>query len=252
MSAVCELKPTSLFSSPQSLIEEMEKDPTEVYSRILKKYRSIWECQCDTFDRGTVPARILLERSFTKEIALKCPDKNSPIRLCSLGSGGCFEELVLICLLLKAGYTNIQFKLIDPFYKNDIKTILDLCDILFEELDAATKVSIDTECDFDAYLDEIERNEQLIPGAIFLIDIQGVLVNDGAETLLSNALRKIANHPKIPLETLCSFVNKINSNRVSACVSKKNLLNGKYQEVESKIVGNIGDQEIQISNSLLS
>lgn len=79
---------------------------------------SFSECACidGQFNRMLNDRRVTVEAGILSDISSRFPDKNQPLNIMSFGSGHLGNEFVLLGLLVKAGYNNIRFVLIDTYY----------------------------------------------------------------------------------------------------------------------------------------
>jgi hypothetical protein len=81
---------------------------------------SFAECACTDgqFNRLLNNRRAEIEAQILADVVKRLPDKNHPIKILSFGSGSLANEFVLLGLLVKAGYNNIEFAFVDTGYWN--------------------------------------------------------------------------------------------------------------------------------------
>lgn len=145
------------LAPPQHEVTEQpaEKEPTKVQSVFLDKlvnkpedlldragfvrqdkfpqYANLRECPCMEFNRHVVDGasgmfRENLVSTLIERIKKEHPDRNAPLTITSLFSGGCYQELVLLArLVAREGYTNVQFNLIDKGYAKGAKIDRENC-----------------------------------------------------------------------------------------------------------------------------
>lgn len=74
------------------------------------------ECACanSAYDRLLTDRRYDFEQEFLQHIESTLPNKSETVRVLSLGSGELLQDWKMIGLLLKEGYNNIDWVLVDP------------------------------------------------------------------------------------------------------------------------------------------
>lgn len=81
----------------------------------LTKNSSLYECDCD-LRRTSSHKRSQNEKQLIDKLTKQFPlPHTEPLTLCSIGSAGCFEELVIHAQLVKLGY-KVNWILVDPIY----------------------------------------------------------------------------------------------------------------------------------------
>lgn len=142
------------------------------------KFPALNECHCPLLDRVTHPEwRQTLETKVIEHIEKQGLDQTKTLRVASVGSGSCFQELVLLAKLLDKGFTDIQLVLIDPLYIHEkmtqekiavesFKTFIKK--EIFSDYPKA-KIDIVVQGDFQEYLQKTPKENQ--PHAILLIDL---------------------------------------------------------------------------------
>lgn len=79
------------------------------------------ECSCFPLDRIIYPEiRTSFEDELIESIENQYTDKNQELIFLSIGSGGLFQEFVLLSKLTAKGYKNIKIKLIDVAYPSGL------------------------------------------------------------------------------------------------------------------------------------
>lgn len=142
------------------------------------KFPALNECHCPLLDRVTHPEwRQTLETKVIEYICKRELDQTKTLRIASVGSGSCFQELVLLTKLLDKGFTDIQFVLIDPLYVKKIETrektaVESLKTFIKTEISSdypKAKIDIVVQGDFQEYLQNTPKENQ--PHALLLIDL---------------------------------------------------------------------------------
>jgi len=91
---------------------------SKVYSSLCINFRQwremIWE---EIPFQASTDARIGFIKELAYQISQVSPDKNKPIILISLGSGGLLTEYYIDRYLVREGYQDLRWRLIDPCYK---------------------------------------------------------------------------------------------------------------------------------------
>lgn len=157
----------------ENLVEALTTIPRSLLNRgVMKAYPSISECHCciglsrDINKFSDIRKRI--ETKLVQAINNKFP-KNQPLKILSIASGGCFQELVLHALLVKSGYT-VHWTVIDPTYfdSKSSKTVEDF-EKLVKEIspDSKVKAWYDMEGIFAEYQRE---NSPDLPQVVLAID----------------------------------------------------------------------------------
>lgn len=74
------------------------------------------ECACHNgaFNRLTSPRRNTLENALVRRLSDSTPDKNEPLHLLSLGSGGLMADFFTLEKLVLAGFKKISIDCVDP------------------------------------------------------------------------------------------------------------------------------------------
>lgn len=152
----------------------------------------IRECCCHVFNRKSPASIISGFRSALEEVTIYrikqlYPNKREPLRITSLGSGGCFQELVYIAkLLIREGYSHIDLNLIDQCYatanefgSNASVIALQRC---VQEYISTIAITITAHTDLQTYLTQIEQNSIQRPNLFLMIDL------NVAEDLVHTAL----------------------------------------------------------------
>ncbi|MBS0604220.1 MAG: hypothetical protein JSS60_04180 [Verrucomicrobia bacterium] len=258
------------FKAPPSdptfsdLGNQLLRSAEKAYDTVRKKYIGIQECLCGDFDRRSVTARSDLEKALVDEIVKTFPNKNEKIKLCSVGSGGCFQEAVILCKLIKEGYTNIELVLVDQSYAaysnifipgtcgGALLSVARLKEFVKEELHAEQKVTIKTEEGVEKYMETITSPETA-PHAVILTDLQSTEMKEKDEfnqtwtsDLLSVSLKLMKKNPHFSGKTLCAFTKTCNNAGIAACVSLEN-----QSKAEEKIKSYRGALSI-VTNEILT
>ncbi len=61
--------------------------------------------------------------ALLREITRVIPERNTPLRIASIGAGGCFSELLIAAALHHLNYRNTSWTLIDPYFLNQRPTV---------------------------------------------------------------------------------------------------------------------------------
>ncbi len=142
------------------------------------KFPGLNECHCPLLDRVTHPEwRKTLENKVIECISEQGLDQTKTLRIASVGSGSCFQELVLLTKLLDKGFTDIQFILIDPVYVKKTTThehiaVESFKSFIKSEISSdypKAKIDIEVQGDFEEYLQQTAKENQ--PHAFLLIDL---------------------------------------------------------------------------------
>lgn len=105
-------------------LKSIGSDPTSYSSNLAlmegnqTQILGFQECACvdGQFNRLINDRRAKIEAQILSDITNRFPEKNKQIDIMSFGSGNLANEFVLLGLLVKAGYNNIRFVLIDSKY----------------------------------------------------------------------------------------------------------------------------------------
>lgn len=164
-------------------------------------FPAIGECNCSTFDRTAVGPRgqfrSALEELTIHRIRQLHTNKTAPLKISSLASGGCFQELVYIAkLLLREGYTNIQLDLIDPCYLGhngygspDSVEQLRRCLQEYVTPTNAT-VTISAHTDHEIYMRQMSAGTITKPNVFLMIDL-----NDASCGLADGVINTLIGYP---------------------------------------------------------
>jgi hypothetical protein len=175
--------PTEYFQKrpiKQELIDVLVNNPEELLTKEGKmKDYSIFECHC-------VPQLARLKKAddkrkkFVEELIKLMKEKyplprEEPIKICSIASGGCFQELVVHANLVKLGY-KVDWCLGDPFYykSENLETHPTIADFskLIKSMSKETEIKVSY--DFQAFFSEYKKLKR----DIFLLidsDLRGSL-----------------------------------------------------------------------------
>ena len=205
------LCPPILDTARPNLAELLCSDPEKMrLNRFFQKnYGELDECRCDQFNRFSNPEfRRALEDSIIAALEKKHPDKTAKISLVSLGSGGCFQELVILSKLLKAGYSQICFTSIDTKYKeSDSKQIFHLMHSFteneFRHSYPRAAILLNFETDYTQHMEKIERGEIISPDAFLFIDIHTTFIDK--LPLLDWGLNLFDQIDNVPSDTIVGY-----------------------------------------------
>jgi len=243
---------TPLDFEGQNLATKLLGRPLDVLCSYLfrTRYPSILECDCTYFGRDRHAAyREALENLTLRKIEQKCPDKQEKIKLCSLGAGGCFQELVIVNDLLDAKYENIDLTVIDKSYGGAASCPTGLSYMLeapradappvVEQFESCIKtellpqypsahIEVSKKSNFEKYLKKIEKGKEQCPDAFLLIDLQGDYTDEGPP-LHEYALSLLAKNKSISEEALFIYTYFKQKQEgcmgdgvcIDACLSKK-------------------------------
>lgn len=85
------------------------------YKKFFFPPLEFFECACikGTFNRFLNSRRVSIEKAIVSDLKVRLPIE-APISLLSMGSGGLFQDFILIGKLIQAGYKSISLTLVDP------------------------------------------------------------------------------------------------------------------------------------------
>ena len=201
--------PSCAFSIPDCLVH----NPRDLLISMLfrNRYPHLGECECPLYSRIDKPQlRKKMENSLIEKITRMHPliqwGVSDRLSIASIGSGGCFQELVILALLLRQGYRNIEMTLIDSCYEERIPNRLYSSLLSVEEFkkcvddalipfypDACIQIEVQTQLK-EAFQDIQAENA---PQIFLLIDLQNEKDEIANVPLLSSCLEMIVNHPGI-------------------------------------------------------
>lgn len=164
-----------LVTSPARLIDS--------FGKMQGKYKAISECAgCVEFDRNARgprgKLRNALEENVIDKITHHYPDRDKPLNITSIGSGGCFQELVFIAKLIsREGYQDVRITLIDKVYKKgkEDESVAALRKCVDDEIlphAKGAKVTIDVQNDLDTYLGQVKEKSLPFPETVLMIDLE--------------------------------------------------------------------------------
>lgn len=90
---------------------------SESYDSLKFEPLELSECLCkatNTFHRLRSPRRNNLENAIVQRLVDSRPDKNLPVHLLSMGSGGLMADFITLEKLVLAGFTKISIDCVDP------------------------------------------------------------------------------------------------------------------------------------------
>lgn len=197
----------ALVENPESLLTHDGR----IQDRFSTKYPYINECRCAKFNRHLVnsPAghfRDELIDTLIEKIKQAHPDKNALLTITSIGSGGGFQDLVLLATLVyKEGYKNVRFNEIDQGYKEGVEaegsifgsreTFNEIVALVRDEIlpfVPGTKIEINGGDDVQRYVDSVSsgKPDGGEPDAILMMDF------DTGEYLINPIISQLGADPR--------------------------------------------------------
>lgn len=116
------------------------------------------------------------ERIFATRFSMLHPDKTAKKEIHFIGSGGCFQALVIITNLAKEGFTNLECTMLDPMYNKDKSSPQELEEFVQVEICPNVrnlKIQIKVKDQFDLHMKELREGTIPMPDAVvaFHIDV---------------------------------------------------------------------------------
>jgi hypothetical protein len=180
------------------------------------RFPSLTECNCDLLGRVAKPVyREAMELEFLNQIQEKFPDKQTMLKIASVGSGQCFQELSILAKLMNAGYSSIQLELIDVCYAfqgTQTESIKSFQSYIQEELlknYPKGNVTLNVHVDFKQYIKEIQSEDSPAPLAFLLIDIDAEEVDGEKVNFLDNSLSLIETICKKAVDSLLCYTSLV-------------------------------------------
>jgi len=175
-----------------------------------KRFPCLEECDCTATKRSY---RMILEIELITQVNENFKDKKAPFSVVSFGSGGCFEELNVLARLLKEGYENIEFTLIDTRYEKSgeiPKEVEDFIETVLLLQYPQAKVNIKYATKVDKYVSNL--TEKTIPNVFLLVDLQCEKSSEGPSpkpSIIDYCLSELSKQRKLfdKSNSLIAFTN---------------------------------------------
>ncbi len=198
----------AISDTPELLFSNDGKSCT-AKSASLKQSCYIWECHCEKGLKRPDTPGIKGRKEFVQElsdvICSRLPSRtlNRPLRIASIGPGGCFQELIQHAVLTKKFGYKTEWTLIDTFWFEETKEHF----LYFSDLiDKGTSVELLEKNGTDYLSELIGKKSDTIPDVITVVDI-GVSALESLSFLIEQ-LRKL--NPNL----IFAYLNKDQKNNV--------------------------------------
>lgn len=242
---------SSLSQKKPVLLRELLKEPDELLDGggfirrdMFPEYSYVRECPCLKFNRHVddTPAGFFRDKLIgilISSIKEKYPDKNQVITITSLGSGGCFQELVLLAkLVAQEGYTHIRLNLIDQGYRQGAQiegsvfgsrvSYNEFVALVKREIEPflkGCKIEINGGDDVQQYMRAVRFDKPGVPkpNVLLMIDF------DTGEFLIDRVIDVLAKDPRTS-GTILAYTKKL----LGFCLTAKDALEANIIEKERK------------------